>query len=504
MNAESILPKGWVKHRLADLVTPRRERVPPTEFPDLPFIGMDHVEAQSMKLLGTVLAGQMKSSAARFYCGDVLYGRLRPYLNKVIRPEFDGLASAEFIVMPNSNHLISAFLQYRLNSIDFVSYASHLNEGDRPRVNFVQIGDFGIDLPPANEQKRIVAKIEELFSNLDAGVASLERVKENLKRYRASVLKAAVEGRLTDEWRKSNPPKEPASRLLERILTERRKKWEEEQLAKYEAKGKEPPKGWKDKYKEPVTPDTSNLPELPEGWCWVSLSQIGFLDRGRSKHRPRNASHLFGGPYPFLQTGDVKHSDTYIREYTQTYSEAGLLQSKLWQKGTLCITIAANIADTAILSFEGCFPDSVVGWLPASQDILVQFVELYFRTIQSRIEAFAPATAQKNINLQVLQHIAVPLPPLNEQVEIVSEMDRRLSITNQVEQATNINTSYSMVLRQAILKRAFEGKLVPQNPNDEPASILLKRIRSEQEVKAGKFYKTSSRPRRKVKGMKKL
>jgi type I restriction enzyme S subunit len=129
-------------------------------------------------------------------------------------------------------------------------------------------------LPPLNEQHRIVSKIEELFSDLDAGIAALKRAKANLKRYRAADLKFAVEGKLTEEWRAKHPHAEPASKLLARILTERRQKWESDQLAKFNAAGKEPPKGWKEIYVEPTPPDTTDLPELPESWCWVCVEQL--------------------------------------------------------------------------------------------------------------------------------------------------------------------------------------------------------------------------------------
>jgi len=146
-------------------------------------------------------------------------------------------------------------------------------------VNIAHLGaqrfaEIEFPLAPSHEQRRIVAKIEELFSDLDAGVAALQRVKEKLKRYRAAVLKAAVEGRLTEQWRAEHPAPEPGSRLLERILVDRREKWEEEQLAKFAAAGKEPPNAWKEKYREPVGPDESSLPSLPEGWCWASLDQL--------------------------------------------------------------------------------------------------------------------------------------------------------------------------------------------------------------------------------------
>lgn len=140
--------------------------------------------------------------------------------------------------------------------------------------------DSEFPVAPLAEQRRIVAKIEELFSDLDAGVAALERVKANLKRYRAAVLKAAVEGKLTAQWRAKHPNTEPASILLERILAERRKKWEADQLAKFAAAGKQPPKNWRDKYQEPAAPDTTNLPALPKGWCWATVEQFAAVSLG--------------------------------------------------------------------------------------------------------------------------------------------------------------------------------------------------------------------------------
>jgi type I restriction enzyme, S subunit len=262
--------------------------------PKAKFIGMEQIEAHTMRLLGTVPAASMKSGANTFQSGDVLYGRLRAYLNKVYQPDFGGLCSGEFIVMPETCAVLGKFLKYRLNSGDFVRSASRINTGDRPRVDFEQIKVFNLLLPPRPEQERIADALDELFSELDAGVAALERVREKLKLYRASVLKAAVEGALTAEWRTQHPYTEPATELLKHILTERGRRWEVDQLAKFKAKGQKPPTNWKAKYKEPVAPDTTNLPSLPEGWCWVRIEQLLFgIEAGKSftcEPRPASAS----------------------------------------------------------------------------------------------------------------------------------------------------------------------------------------------------------------------
>jgi type I restriction enzyme S subunit len=176
-------------------VTPQpRAKVKPQDFPALQYVGMEHIEAHTTRLLGSVPATAMKSATGHFWPGDVLYGRLRPYLNKVHCADSEGLCSSEFIVLPRGEKHDPKFLLYRLNSTDFVSFASSLNAGDRPRVDFDQISEFPVMLPPLPEQRRIVAEIEKQFTRLEAGVAALRRVQANLHRYRAAVLKAACEG----------------------------------------------------------------------------------------------------------------------------------------------------------------------------------------------------------------------------------------------------------------------------------------------------------------------
>ena len=145
-----------------------------------------------------------------------------------------------------------------------------------------------------------------------------------------------------------------------------------------------------------------------------NLSALGMLERGVSKFRPRNAPELLDGPYPLVQTGDVANCDIYITNYNSTYSEIGLRQSKLWPSGTLCITIAANIAKTGILTFDACFPDSIVGFIP-DKDVDILYIHFWFKMIQQHIENLAPSTAQKNINLSVLSNLKVICPPISDQ-----------------------------------------------------------------------------------------
>jgi type I restriction enzyme S subunit len=155
-------------------------------------------------------------------------------------------------------------------------------------------------------------------------------------------------------------------------------------------------------------------------WEQKSLDEIGFIGRGRSRNRPRNAEHLYGGDYPFVQTGDIKASNFRITEFNQTYNEAGLAQSKLWKEGTLCITIAANIADTAILGMDACFPDSIIGFVADENKSDVRFVKYFFDIFQARMKSISTGAAQDNLSLEKLLTFKIPTPPLPAQHKIAS------------------------------------------------------------------------------------
>lgn len=181
--------------------------------------------------------------------------------------------------------------------------------------------------------------------------------------------------------------------------------------------------------------------------------------RGKSKHRPRNDPQLYGGKYPFIQTGDVRNADHLIKSYTQAYNEVGLKQSKLWPKGTLCITIAANIAETGILDFDACFPDSVIGVVPDESVTTSQFLEYLLRSFKTRLQGQGKGSAQNNINLGTFESQTFPFPPLTVQFAIVGLLDTLREASRRLESIYQQKLTAVEALKQSVLQRAFAGHL---------------------------------------------
>lgn len=447
------LPDGWAIARLDEVTTPRGEKADPATLGELPFLGMDHIEANTANLLGSQPVGELKSAVAVFKSGDLLYGRLRPYLNKVHLAGFDGAASAEFIVFPPQPAIEQRYLQCILRSPEYRAIADQRSTGDRPRVKFEDVGDYEIPLPPLPEQRRIVRKLDTLSARSTTARTHLTAIEKLVERYKSGVLRAAFRGDLSRDYRRLVPNPVPLDFALP-VAKLRKLKLDSHTLSPEDA---------------PY--------DVPASWRWVALPALGELARGKSKHRPRNAKALFGGPYPFIQTGDVSRGGGKISEYSSTYSELGLSQSRLWPTGTLCITIAANIAETGILQFEACFPDSVVGFVADADKTTEVFVEYFIRTVRVDLEAFAPGVAQKNINLGTLSAVFVPMPPLDEQREIVRRIETAFAKIDRLKAEASAALKLLGHLDQRILAKAFAGDLVPQDPTDEPAETLLARIR---------------------------
>jgi len=198
-------------------------------------------------------------------------------------------------------------------------------------------------------------------------------------------------------------------------------------------------------------------------WKEYKLGEIGTIARGKSKHRPRDASFLYGGKYPFIQTGDVKSANHKLFNYSQTYSEDGLKQSKLWPKGTICITIAANIADTAILTFPACFPDSVIGFIADDEMCNIDFVEYLLQFYRMQIKTHSIGSVQDNINLGTFEKIKFRIPDLPTQTaiaEILSSLDDKIELNNKINQELEN-------LAQTLFKQWFIDFEFP-NQNGEP------------------------------------
>lgn len=480
------LPLGWVRTQLGVVVEPRSGKSDPRSTPGVKFIGMEQIEAHTMRLLGTVPADSMKSAANVFWPNDVLYGRLRSYLNKVYQPDFAGLCSGEFIVLSESAAILGRFLKYRLNAGDFVRFASRINTGDRPRVDFDQIKTFEVLLPPGPEQERVADTLDELLSDLDAGVAALGRVRKKLTHYRSAVLKAAMEGTLTEDWRQQHADTEPASVFLARILAARRQQWEEEQLRKFEVAGKHPPKNWKTKYKEPLEPDITGLPSAPQGWCWASLDQIADIAGGVTKGQKFSNSDNTR-VVPYLRVANVQRGFLDMTEMKEIRATENDIQALRLQPGD-------------VLFNEGGDRDKLGrGWIWEGQIAECIHQNHVFRArlispeIQPKIISWSgnsygqrwfmrtgkQSVNLASINLTVLRSFPVPLVPAAEQEAVVEAVEDQLSLVEHLEANLGTKLQGAQVLRQATLSHAFSGQLLPQDPNDEPASYLLERIAAE-------------------------
>jgi type I restriction enzyme S subunit len=302
------------------------------------------------------------------------------------------------------------------------------------------IAQLPVPVPPLSEQRAISTMIRSVGDRRSDVIAHLAVALRAMDTFRRSVLFAACTGRLTADWRSSVSSQDSS------IALDRRRKAERSRLGK--------------KYRAAELADPSTLPDIPEGWCWAALPELGEMGRGKSKHRPRNDSKLYGGAYPFIQTGDVARSGGLIVSHSQTYNELGLAQSRLWPTRTVCITIAANIADTALLTYPACFPDSVVGIVADEAVALPEYIELFLRTARNDLATFAPATAQSNINLAILSAVAVALPSLAEQQQIVHRVTRLYDMSDLVaEKIEQVRTQLEKS-SNAVLAKAFRGDLL--------------------------------------------
>ena len=380
----------------------------------------------------------------------------------------------------NHAHVIDgiseSFLNYLALYINSISLMPYITGMAQPKMNQAKMNAIRVLLPPENEQVRIIKKVDELMalcdqleSQTEASIEShqtlvkslletltnakdadelneswqrisahfdvLFTTEDSIEQLKQTILQLAVMGKLV----KQDPNDEPASKLLERIAVEKEKLIKDKKIKKQ---------------KPLPSISEDEIPfQLPHGWEWCRLPDIGDLNRGKSKHRPRNDKILYeGGTIPLVQTGDVARANGVVTTFTSLYNQVGVEQSRLWPKGTLCITIAANIADTAVLGFDACFPDSVVGFTPYLDDVDVKYIDYYLRTAKGRLEEFAPSTAQKNINLEILSNLLVPLPPKKKILDTVRMIETLFSIVEKLSDKFTLNAATNLKLADSLCK----------------------------------------------------
>jgi len=485
------LPNGWILSTLGDISTK----------PQYGWTTKANHESGNVKLLRTtdITSGQINWATVP-YCSKEP-DDLDKYLLEVgdIVISRAGSVGVSYLITDTENAVFASYLirfrptapvdkkytYYFLKSPDYWKAIGKSTLGIAiPNVNATKLAKVKIPIAPEDEQKRIVEEIEKQFSRLDEAVANLKRIKANLKRYKASVLKAAVEGRLTEEWRKANPDVEPADKLLERILIERHRKWEASELDRMKAKGKVPRDDkWKDKYKEPSQGDISKLIELPNEWLWVSSDQLFWFvtsgSRGWAKYYSDSGA-------VFLRIGNLNHDsvsfDLKKIKFVKPPKGAEGTRTKV-KENDILVSITADVGMIGIVpkGFGEAYINQHISLARPVNSINSLYLAWYLtsRLGQNQFGALQRGATKAGLGLDDIRSVNIPMPPFEEQEEIISKIEKRLSVIDEIDIEVEKNLKRSKYLRQSILKKAFSGKLVPQDPNDEPVSILMEKIKQE-------------------------
>lgn len=367
------LPDGWCYDRLKDIVLLRNEKTDvASDLED--YLELEDIEQGTGKLLNKRSTLEVASAVTLFKKGDVLFGKLRPYLEKYYEAAFDGKCTGEILAF-KPERVSAAFLRYCIASPWFIERCNMLAYGAKmPRVNWpTQLAQFNIPLPPEDEQRRIAAYLDASCAAIDAAVAA--------KRGQIGTLDALEMTLIHDAITKGLSREMP--------LSETGIDWNT---------------------------------QAPKHWRVRQIKRTCSLVRGQFTHRPRNDPALYDGPYPFIQTGDITAAQKYIRSYSQSLNELGLSASKQFPKGTLVMSIAANIGDVAILDFEACFPDSMVGLIPTHETDL-HFLYYLMRAMRPIMLRSAVLSTQLNLNYVRIGANFAAFPPKSEQAEIAAYLD---------------------------------------------------------------------------------
>lgn len=486
-----VLPSGWAEVRLEELGMMPTVTVDPSKKPDKKW------ELWSVPAFPTgrpeVLTGaEIGSTKQKVYEGDVLLCKINPRINRVWvvtkAVDLEQIASGEWIIFQKTE-IDPHFLMYRLRESKFreelCAEVSGVG-GSLTRARPQTVKTLKLSLPPLAEQRRIVAKIDALQERSRRAREALMEVGPLQEQFRQSVLAAAFRGDLTADWRATHPDVEPASKLLQRIRVERRRRWEQVELAKYEAKGQKPPKSWQERYVEPEPVDDSELSELPEGWCWTRFEEV--LSELRNGVSPKPNDSPPG--IPILRINSVRSRKVLLEEirylpdadnFVETYrlKDQDLLFTRY--NGSLELLgvcgLVQGLGDRVIL-----YPDKLIRVRTDRHLVLPEFIEMYFASpsARQRVTNKAKTTSgQQGVSGADIKEQPVPLAPLSEQEHAVNQLHTLMKTSDGLEAVfLDIHRGFDR-LDQAILAKAFRGELVPQDPNDEPASVLLNRIQEQ-------------------------
>lgn len=501
--SESLeLPGSWAVAPASDLaeINPRSFcPVPNAIVQPVHFVPMSAVteEFGGISVEARRPLGEVQKGYTAFLGGDVLFAKITPCMENgklaVVPRLQDHIAygSTEFHVLRARDTVQPRWLAYFLSQSAFRRLARQNMTGSAGQLRVATKWLSGTTIPvaPATEQTRIITKLEELLSDLDTGVAELKAAQRKLKQYRQSLLKAAVEGALTAEWRARNKPAETGAQLLQRILTERRARWEAKQLAKFKEQCKAPPKDWQKKYPEPVQPDTTDLPELPEGWVWASMGQLlAELTSGSRDWAP----YYDRGASVFVMAQNVRpwRPDFSFKQFVDPpIDHRDRTRSKVQTDDLLMTIVGANTGQVCRVAepVDGYFVCQSVALLRLVLLGMSEFVNAVLNSEghgQRQFREMNYGAGRPHLSFDQLESVVVPLPPLCEQTQIVDVVGRSLAAGERIESELHRLSKQSTAQRQNILRAAFAGQLVPQDPNDEPATILLERIRTERAAQA--------------------
>jgi type I restriction enzyme S subunit len=479
-------PTSWAKYKIGELSEVNPPKPPKgilhneTLVTFLPMVSIDANLGQITKSERKEFSACLKGFTS-FSNGDVIMAKITPCMeNGKAAPITDlpyglGFGSTEFHVLRPSRAIQQNYLFYFIRQVHFRKEAEHQMRGavGQKRVPPEFIKEYEIPLPPLPEQHRIVAKIEELFSDLDAGIESLRKAKEQLKIYRQSVLKWAFEGKLTEEWRKKNKP-EPASELLKRIKTEREKKYKEEcEKAKKEGSKKPFRPEYYPKFNEK---DTAFLKRLPSEWLWEKAGNL-FDSIVPNRDKPKT----FTGNIPWITIPNLRENGCSIDYSTVnaglSINETELYNARIIPKESVVMTCIGHFGIAAVAEKPLVINQQLHAFI-VENNFIPSYLAYALKSQKLYFDKVATSTTIAYVNKTNCNSVPIPLCSLDEQSLIVSEIESRLSLSDNLEKTIDTSLTQAAALRQSILKRAFEGKLVPQNPNDEPAEKLLEKIKS--------------------------